>query len=223
MVYERKMIMDDGASPTRGLLIFLLFIFIDFVIFGFIAAMRNLNEAAVEKMAKDGGKKAALLQKYMDKSERYLQVCQLLLLLTHMLLGFLQVPFWKGYFWTEKIENGLLAVGCNLLIFAVFMFHVLVFGVYTPQKVTSRKPDIWASVLVWPIRLFEILFLPVIRLMDILANLMARVFGVDPFSDTDDVTEEEIISMVKEGHEQGVIQASEAELRKEVSLGLICI
>lgn len=41
---------------------------------------------------------------------------------------------------------------------------------------------------------------------------MARVFGVDPLSDTDDVTEEEIISMVNEGHEQGVLLASEAEM-----------
>lgn len=38
------------------------------------------------------------------------------------------------------------------------------------------------------------------------------MFGVDPLSDTDDVTEEEIISMVNEGHEQGVLLASEAEM-----------
>lgn len=35
--------------------------------------------------------------------------------------------------------------------------------------------------------------------------------GESPF-DSDDVTEEEIISMVKEGHEQGVLQESEAEM-----------
>ena len=203
--------MDDGASPTRGLLIFLLLIFVDYVIFGFIAAMRNLNEAAVEKMERDGSKKAALLQKYMDKSERYMQVCQLLLLLSHMLQGFWQVPLWRAYF-VGKVESRLLSVGCDVLIFFILMFLVLIFGIYTPEKVASRKPDIWAAVLVWPVRLFEVLFFPVIRLMDMLANLMARIFGVDPLSDTDDVTEEEIISMVKEGHEQGVLLASEAEM-----------
>ena len=40
------------------------------------------------------------------------------------------------------------------------------------------------------------------------SNRLMKLFGVD----TDDVTEEEIISMVNEGHEQGVIQASEAEM-----------
>lgn len=58
----------------------------------------------------------------------------------------------------------------------------------------------------------ELLFYPIIFLTDGLANLLARVFGVDPLSDTDDVTEEEIISMVNEGHEQGVLLASEAEM-----------
>lgn len=41
-----------------------------------------------------------------------------------------------------------------------------------------------------------------------LTNIM---HGERPF-DPDDVTEEEIISMVKEGHEQGVLQESEAEM-----------
>jgi hypothetical protein len=36
-----------------------------------------------------------------------------------------------------------------------------------------------------------------------LSNRLMKLFGVD----TDDVTEEEIISMVNEGHEQGVLQA----------------
>lgn len=203
--------MDDGVSPSQGLLIFVLFILLDFVIFGFLAAMRNLSEATVEKMAKDGSKKAALLQKYMDKSERYSQVCQLLLLLSHMLMGFLQVPVWKDFFVGET-ENVFISIGSGVLIFIVIMLLVLVLGVYTPEKVASRKPERCALVFVRPVRLLEIIFWPIIRLMDLLANLIARIFGVDPLSGTDDVTEEEIISMVNEGHEQGVLLASEAEM-----------
>ena len=39
-----------------------------------------------------------------------------------------------------------------------------------------------------------------------------KIFHKLPFKDSEDVTEEEIISMVREGHEQGTILASEAEL-----------
>lgn len=39
-----------------------------------------------------------------------------------------------------------------------------------------------------------------------------KTFRKLPFVDTEDVTEEEIISMVKEGHEQGVLMENEAEM-----------
>ena len=39
-----------------------------------------------------------------------------------------------------------------------------------------------------------------------------KIFHKLPFKDSEDVTEEEIISMVNEGHEQGVLEASEAEM-----------
>ena len=48
----------------------------------------------------------------------------------------------------------------------------------------------------------------VISLLSERKNTKILLFGVD----TDDVTEEEIISMVNEGHEQGVLQANEAEM-----------
>ena len=47
-----------------------------------------------------------------------------------------------------------------------------------------------------------------------LSNRLMKLFGVD----TDDVTEEEIISMVNEGHEQGVLQANEAEMIHNICL-----
>lgn len=203
--------MDDGGSPTNGILIFAVIILFDFVIFGFIAAMQNLNEVTVEKMAKDGDKRARILLQYMDKSDRYMHVCQLLILLAHMLLGFLQLSFWEKFFQTG-IEDRVLVIVVDVLVFAVLILLTLVFGVYTPQKVASRKPEVWALRLAAPLHLLEVIFCPMVFLTNGVSNLLARIFGVDPLSDTDDVTEEEIISMVNEGHEQGVLLASEAEM-----------
>ena len=44
-------------------------------------------------------------------------------------------------------------------------------------------------------------------------NILKKIIGfLNPSSHEDDVTEEEIISMVNEGHEQGVLRASETEM-----------
>lgn len=204
--------MDDGGSPGTGILIFAVLLVMDFVIFGFNAAMQNLNEAAVEKMAKEERQKEAnLLLAYMDKTERYTHVCQLLVLMAHMLLGFLQFPLLRKYF-HPATGSMLLAVLADIGLFLLLLLLVLVLGIYTPEKVASRKPENWAVRLVRPVHALEVCFFPLIWLTDMLSNLLARVFGVDPFSDTDDVTEEEIISMVNEGHEQGMLLASEAEM-----------
>lgn len=205
------MIMDDGVSPTWGMIILLVLILIDFIIYGFVAAMDKINAVTVEKMAKEGSKRAELLQKYQEKSERYINVCQLMILVLHMMLGFFEVTLWKRMFVPADAAWWLSLLG-NLAVFVVLILFVLIVGIYTPQKVAARKPEQWAILLVRPVHALEILFFPAIALTDLLANLLSRIFGVDPLSDTDDVTEEEIISMVKEGHEQGVLLASEAEM-----------
>lgn len=203
--------MDDGVSPTMGILVFAALILLDFIIFGFIAAMENLNETSVEKLAKDGDTRAALLLKYADKTDRYRHVCQLLILTAHMILGFYQVPLWKACFLKGEVGAGI-SILADILIFAALILLVLIFGIYTPEKVAARKPESWALQLARMVRTVELIFYPVIFLTNAIANLLSRIFGVDPLSDTDDVTEEEIISMVKEVHEQGVLLASEAEM-----------
>lgn len=205
--------MDDSGSisPTVGILVFVILVLLDFVIFGFVAAMGNLNEAAIERRAKRRRRQVALLSRYMDKPDRYMHVCQLLTLMAHMFLGFVQVPLWRGYFLPDVDETFVSALADGT-IFVALILLVLLFGIYTPQKVAARKPEVWAMRLVCPVHVVSLLFFPIIFLADALSNLLARLFGVDPLSDTDDVTEEEIISMVNEGHEQGVLLASEAEM-----------
>lgn len=203
--------MDDGASPTTGIVIFFVLVVLNAIIFGFLAAMENINESAMEKYAQEGNKKAKLILRYADRPNRFKHVCQLMFLLLTMLAGFTQIDLWKHYFF--RSENGRVVSALEgLLIFVIVLFLMLIIGVATPQKVAARKSERWAFALVMPIRFLEIVFTPVIFVSDKLSNLISRLFGVDPLLDTDDVTEEEIISMVNEGHEQGVLLASEAEM-----------
>ena len=59
---------------------------------------------------------------------------------------------------------------------------------------------------------FAYLLMPYRYIAVSLGKWLAGLFGFHTKSDVEDVTEEEIISMVNEGHEQGVLQASEAEM-----------
>lgn len=203
--------MDDGGSPTTGMIIFIVLLVVNAVVFGFLAAMRNLNEASVEKLSKEGNRKAELLICYLDKTSRYTHICQLIMLTIHMLMGFILVPLWKNVFFSNKTVFWVSSLQ-NMLIFVVLMILMLIFGVYIPEKIASRKADAWAYGLVMIFRVIEVISFPLIAVMDAVSNLITKLFGIDPLKDLDDVTEEEIISMVNEGHEQGVLLASEAEM-----------
>jgi putative hemolysin len=56
------------------------------------------------------------------------------------------------------------------------------------------------------------LFAPFTGLVTLTARGILRIFGIRGNAEEADVTEEEIINMVNEGHEQGVIEASEAKM-----------
>lgn len=203
--------MDDGGSPTTGMMILVVLLVMDAIVFGFLAAMQNLNEASVEKLSKEGSKKAELLTQYLDKKSRYTHICQLVMLTVHMLMGFLLVPLWKNTFFSGETTL-LVSTLQSILVFAILMILMLIFGIYIPEKIASRKAEAWGYSLVMIFRVIEVLFFPLVKVMDMVSNLIVKLFGIDPLKDLDDVTEEEIISMVNEGHEQGVLLASEAEM-----------
>ncbi len=51
--------------------------------------------------------------------------------------------------------------------------------------------------------------MPFTWLINAVAFLFLKLIGIDMMSDNENVTEEDIMSMVNEGHEQGVLEARE--------------
>ena len=57
---------------------------------------------------------------------------------------------------------------------------------------------------------------PLTYIMTFVSHVCVRILGIDPKSFESEVTEDEIISMVNEGHEQGVLDAREAEMIQNI-------
>jgi putative hemolysin len=58
----------------------------------------------------------------------------------------------------------------------------------------------------------DVYFYSIDFLINLVSKIILKIFGVDIDEELLEVTEEEIMSMVNEGHEQGTILASEAEM-----------
>ncbi|MBT9779366.1 DUF21 domain-containing protein [Clostridium sp. MCC353] len=190
--------MDDGYS-LYSVIIFLLFILLDAVFYGFGSAIQNINISNLEKDAEEGGKKAELLLKIAERPAKFINAVQILTNLTSMVMG----AWILRYF---KLGPDLVAAGMVLLVILIS------FGIIIPKRLAAKNPEKWGYQMVSVVRLVVVPMMPFIWIVSGISYLFLKLVGIDPNSEDDNVTEEDIMSMVNEGHEHGVLEASEAEM-----------
>lgn len=210
--------MDDGG-PTASIILFLALLLIDMFFYGFGAAIHLLNTKEIQKKVEEKDKKSIRLNGIIENPGKYVNTVQLIVTMTTIVMGGFYLGIWLRYI--HKILAGRIdsllnvqAVSIISLVLsaAVLIYVILTFGVLLPKKLASRFPDKWAYFCINPIYYVTKVLSPLTGLVDITTNGLLRIFGLRPGEGINDVTEEEIISMVNEGHEQGLLQASEAEM-----------
>ena len=190
--------MDDCDSPYIGLIVLLLFFILHIVLYGFMSAMSNLNENSLEKQAKEGDKRASLLLLLGAKPTGSVHNLQFFVTGMHLIAGTYVI---------SKFPPML-----RIFILIVYWLLILAFGMYAPVKIAEKRAEKWGKGLCRLAAVFTVIGFPFVKCMEFTADCFVRLFGIDPKENPEDVTEEEIISMVNEGHEQGVLLASEAEM-----------
>ena len=211
--------MDDGG-PTASYVIFFALLLIEMIFFGFGAATRELNSKELMDRAQEGNKRAEKLHKIAVNPEQYINTVQLIVTLINLVMGVFFLQAFSGTM--QKLLGGragtylgndvLVTTLAFILAGAVLMYVLLTFGVLIPKRLGIRYADKFAYACIDPIYFVVKLFSPLTGLVSVTVTLVLRLFGIHGNDSPEDVTEEEIISMVNEGHEQGVLLATEAEM-----------
>lgn len=183
----------DEVGPTASMILVVCLLVIDILFYGFGEALKGVNSREIEKKAEENGdKRSCRLLKILDKPAIFVNTLQMMVTLMNFIIGAL---------FTD-----------NLIILAVIYFSVLTFGILMPKKLAARKPDKWAYITIIPVHYIMILLWPFTWIISKIVKVVLWIFGIRKDVELDDVTEEEILDMVNEGQEQGVLQASEAEM-----------
>lgn len=186
---------------------------LDIMLYGFGAALQNLNKNTLEKRLDNGDKRAVKLNKMMENPTSFINTLQILVTTLTLVIGSVHIRLFA-----EKINHYINSQTPYMsevsFVIATFLllYIFLTIGILVPKKIAARYPDAWGYTLVYLMYGITRLFTPLNFLVTFTSDLIVRLFGIDPNEETEDVTEEEIISMVNEGHEQGVLEASEAEM-----------
>ncbi|MCR5755554.1 MAG: hemolysin family protein, partial [Acetatifactor sp.] len=191
--------MDDGG-PTASIFLFFLFLLIDFFFFGFGAAVDFLNAKDVAKRAEDGDKKSKYLIEIIEQPKIFINTLQMVVTFLHISIGIV----------CAKTVDLPVREFTVLLIAILYIF--LTFGILLPKKIAAKTSEKWAYLCVKPVFAVMKILSPLTWLVAITVKGVLILLGLRSGEEENEVTEEEIIDMVNEGHEQGVIQASEAEL-----------
>ena len=183
-------------------------------------AFISLNDAKIEKEAKEGNKKAKQILKMVKEPSKFLATIQIGITLA----GFLSSAFASEAFASElaPILNKLIPLGLNvwntisiIIITLILSYFTLVLGELVPKRIAMKNYEKIAYGTVGVIRFIAILTSPFVKLLTVSTNFISKLFGVSA-EDEEVVTEEEIRMMVDVGEEKGAIEEEERELINNV-------
>ena len=213
----------DTADAALSVLLFVILLVMNIIFYGFGVAIQNLNISDVEEIYEQKhDKRSKRILKVSRGITKYVNTVQVVVTLAQLIMGgfFLRIfisAARRVFFGLTGSPHGaavefFLQMIPVLLAFVLLIYILLLFGVMIPKKIAAIYPEKWAYACVSITYAFCFLLTPVTALIDVSAAGLLRLFGIRPPRDEGEVTEEEIISMLNEGHEQGVLQAAEAEM-----------
>ena len=209
-------IMDDGYSPF-SILVFAGLILLEAAFYGFGAAIQSINVSSLEREEEDGNKKAAVLLKLIHDPGRFVNAVQIVSSLIGMVVGIYIFRQWNGQMEhllqnVEVLPTAWLHVLSMILSSIVLLVLWISFGIVIPKRCAFRKPEKWAYQMIGMITVVTTLLFPFIQAVNGISYVVLKLAGMELRPEEENVTEEDIMLMVNEGHEQGVLEASEAEM-----------
>ncbi len=209
---------DPGPDPTTViyLIVFALSVLVCFLVTLGSSALKEVNEKKIQDLAEDGNKKAKRLSRLLERRPRPTDTMSATTTLC-IVFGFCAALLWtfetyvpidatvSAPFTINALLPSLVASVVTALIFAIFGFML-------PRRIGKQNPDKTSATLSGFLSFIKILVLPVTAFTSIIARVLVKVFGGDPHVDEAPVTEDEILSMVDEGEESGVLEEIEKEM-----------
>lgn len=197
-------------------------------------AVISVNETKLEKEVESGNKRAGWLLKMVRNSSGFLATIQVAITLS----GFLGAAFASDSF-AEKLTWLLQKTGIGIsesvlntisviLVTLIISYFSIVFGEMIPKRIAMKNAERFSLTMAGPITVIAKLFAPLVWLLTKSTNGVLRLCGIDPNSDEETVTEEDLMLMADAGHKKGTIDATENDIIKNVfafddlTVGEIC-
>ena len=212
--------MDIG----RQLLLQLLLILINAFFAATEIAVLQLNGGKIERMARDGDKKASRMMKMVSNPDRFLSTIQIGITLA----GFLGSAFAADNFseyvtkffietckitWVSAKAVDSISV---IVITLILSYFTLVLGELVPKRIAMKHPEKLARAFCGIINGIAVILKPVVWFMAVSTSAVLKIFGINSQDNEEDVSEDDIRLLIDIGEEKGTIEADEKEMIENI-------
>jgi CBS domain containing-hemolysin-like protein len=195
--------MDDNLSVQIVLLIILLALSAFFS--SAETALIAVSKMKIRSLAEQGNKRARILLRIFDQESK---------MLSAILIGNNLVNTYMATL-ASTIAYSFGGYALSLMTFLI-TFLILVFGEITPKTLATRSAEKLALFYAPIISLLMKILSPVIWFINLFSRAILRLLGVKSNSKQASITESELQTILDVSHEEGVIEADEREMIKNV-------
>jgi CBS domain containing-hemolysin-like protein len=184
-------------------------------------ALVRVRESRLVQLEQEGSARAGVVRNTLHDLDAYLSVCQVGITVASLALGWVGEPAVSAL-----IAPGLEALGIGnesiinlvavILGFAVITYAHLVFGEQAPKYFSIQRAEETALSISRPLRLFEVLFRPLVWLVNASTNLVLRPWNIRLGEEMEAHSEEELRIMISSSTSSGVLDPQEREYLNNV-------
>lgn len=185
-------------------------------------AVISINDTKLDRMAEDGDKRAKRLKKLTSEPSRFLATIQVAITLS----GFIgsafaadnfSKPLAKAIIGTGiPISKGVIETISLILITLILSYFTLILGELVPKRIAMKQSEKLGLAMSGLISGISRLFKPIVSLLNASTNGVLRLIGINPNSEDESVSEEEIMMMTDAGTEKGTIDKDENTMIRNV-------
>jgi CBS domain containing-hemolysin-like protein len=178
----------------------------------------KVRKTRLTLLAANGDKRAVSALFGVTHLNAYLSVCQLGITLASLGLGWIGEPAVAGalkpLLELVSISNPALVSSISIAIgFSIITLLHVVFGELAPKSISIQKAEITALLLARPMRVFYVLCLPLVAIMNGISNTVLRLVDIHPASESEQThSPEELRMLILDSSKRGQMNKDEGRM-----------
>jgi len=203
-----------------NILITLLFVFLNGFFVAAEFAIVKVRASQLEMKAQEGNKFAILAKRIVSHLDAYLAATQLGITLSSLALGWIGEPVVSkmiistmNFFDLNISEQLAHTIALPIAFFIITVLHI-VFGELAPKSLAIQRSEQTTLAISYPLQVFYLVFRPFIWLLNGIANLILKTFGLHTVSESETYSSDELKYLVDQVRESGNIEDTNYDIIK---------